>query len=150
MNAMLRTATAADIPLLLTLIRELAVYERLEQTVQATEAGLHEALFGAHPVAEALLVEDGGQTAGFALWHATFSTFVGRPGLWLEDIFIRPAFRHHGLGKQVLGHLFDLARRRGYGRVEWTVLDWNEPAIRFYEGLGAKGMDDWRLFRLTL
>ncbi len=150
MATALRPATAADVPLLLTLIKELADYERLSHAVQADEAGLHAALYGPRPVAEALLVEVDGATAGFALWYTTYSTFVGRPGLWLEDLFIRPAFRHGGLGRMVLQHLFDLARQRGCGRVEWTVLDWNEPAIRFYEGLGATGMDEWRLFRLTL
>jgi GNAT superfamily N-acetyltransferase len=144
----IRPARAEDVPLVLEFIRELAEYEKLLNEVQATEASLHESLFGSRPVAEALIGEEAGQPAGFALFFHNFSTFVGRPGIYIEDVFVRPPFRGRGLGKSFFLHLAALARERDCGRIEWAVLDWNEPAIEFYRRLGARSMDEWRIFRL--
>ena len=145
----LRTATPADVPAILACIRGLAEYERLGHQCIATEALLHETLFGAERVAEVVLASRGGETAGFALWFRNYSTFLARPGIYLEDLFVFPAHRGHGLGRRLLAHLARTARERGYGRVEWAVLDWNVDAIRFYESLGAVPMSDWTIFRLT-
>ena len=145
----LRTATPADVPAILACIRGLAEYERLAHQCIATEALLHETLFGPDRVAEVVLASRGGETAGFALWFRNYSTFLARPGIYLEDLFVFPAHRGRGLGRRLLAHLARTARDRGYGRVEWAVLDWNVDAIRFYESLGAVAMSDWTTFRLT-
>ncbi|MCE9606951.1 MAG: GNAT family N-acetyltransferase [Planctomycetia bacterium] len=144
-----RAALPDDIPLLHTLICELADYERLRHAVVAVEADLRAALFGPRPYCEALLGTVDDEPLGFALYLHNYSTFVGRPGLYLEDLYVRPAARGVGLGKLLLKRIAEIAVERRCGRVEWTALDWNEPAIRFYEGLGAKQMTDWRLFRLS-
>jgi GNAT superfamily N-acetyltransferase len=141
-------AIPGDVPLVLAFIRELAEYERLAHEVVATEADLHDALFGERPAAGVLIARVDGEPAGFALFFTTFSTFVGRPGIWLEDLFVRPAFRGRGIGRRLL---VELARRvvaRRGGRLEWNVLDWNAPAIRLYESLGARPMDEWTTYRL--
>lgn len=144
-----RSATAEDVPLILELIRELAEYEELSHEVVATEDSLLEWLFGDRPVAEALVAERGEEAAGFALFFHNFSTFLGKPGIYLEDLFVRPRFRRTGIGKAMLAHLASLAKERGCGRLEWSVLDWNEPSIRFYESLGAVAMDDWTVHRVS-
>jgi GNAT superfamily N-acetyltransferase len=146
---LIRPATPADLGELLRLIRGLAEYEKLSHMVTGTEAMLREALFGARPVAEALMVERGGRPVGFALYFMSFSTFLCKPGLYLEDLFVEPEHRGHGLGKALLRHLAALAIERGCGRFEWHVLDWNEPSIRFYESLGATLMPEWELVRMT-
>jgi GNAT superfamily N-acetyltransferase len=148
MTPSIRPATPADVGLILQLIRELAEYEKLLDRVVATELMLHEALFGERPRAEVLIAQVDGQTAGFALFFHNFSTFVGRAGLYLEDLFVRPNFRKFGIGKMLLTHLAKLALERGCGRFEWAVLDWNEPAIGFYKKLGAQPQDDWTVFRV--
>ena len=145
----LRAATPADVPAILACIRGLAEYERLAHQCVATEALLHETLFGPDRVAEVVLASRGGETAGFALWFRSYSTFLARPGIYLEDLFVFPTHRGRGLGRRLLAHLARTARERGYGRVEWAVLDWNVDAIRFYESLGAVPMGDWTTFRLT-
>ncbi len=137
-----------DVPLILRFIRELAEYERLSSDVVATEETLRASLFGEHRHAEVVLAELDGEPAGFALFFHNFSTFVGRPGLYLEDLFVRPALRSHGIGKELLRLLARLAVDRGCGRFEWAVLDWNEPAIGFYKSLGAKPMNEWTVFRV--
>lgn len=139
-----------DVPLILTFIQELAEYEKAGDQAVATEADLRETLFGPRPYAEVVIAELEGEPVGFALFFHNYSTWLGRPGLYLEDIYVRPHARGRGVGKRLFTYLIDLARERRCGRMEWVVLDWNEPAIRFYESLGAKGMDDWRLFRLVL
>ena len=144
----IRPATAVDVPLLLTLIRELAEYERLSREVVATPALLRRWLFGPRPAAEAVVARAAGEPVGFALFFTTYSTFVGRPGLWLEDLYVRPSHRGKGLGRELLAHVAGLAHKRGYGRVEWSVLDWNESAIGFYKQLGARPLDDWTTYRL--
>ena len=145
----IRLATPADVPLLQGLIRQLAVYERLEHTLVATEADAAEALFGERPVAEALVALLDGKAVGYALFFPTYSTFLGRPGLYLEDLFVVPEARGHGAGKALLARLAQLALERRYGRLEWVVLDWNEPAIGFYKSLGALPMDEWTTYRIT-
>lgn len=145
----IRSARPEDGLLVLSFIRELAEYERLAHEVVATEADLREWLFGPDAVAEVLLCEDGGEAVGFALFFRSFSTFLGRPGIWLEDLFVRPEHRGRGHGRALLAALARLTVDRGYGRLEWAVLDWNEPAIGFYRALGADAMDDWTTFRLT-
>jgi GNAT superfamily N-acetyltransferase len=145
----LRFGTAEDVPLILTFIEELATYEKLRDEVVATEERLRLALFGTRPYAEVILAFRDEVPAGFALFFHTFSTFLGRPGLYLEDLFVRPAHRRQGLGHLLLRTLATLAVERGCGRLEWAVLDWNEPAIRFYEALGATPMDEWTVYRLT-
>ena len=142
-------AGEADVPLILGFIRELAEYERMLDKVVATEAGLREQLFGARPGAEVLIARWDGQPVGFALFFHNFSTFVGRRGLYLEDLFVRPAFRGTGVGRALLAHLARTALERGCGRLEWWVLDWNEPAIGFYRALGAQPMSAWTVFRLS-
>jgi GNAT superfamily N-acetyltransferase len=138
-----------DVALLLRLIEALADYERLSGEVVATEAMLRHALFGPRPSAEAVLAYVGPDAVGFAAWFYNYSTFVGRPGLYLEDIFVQPEWRGRGIGRALLRHLARLAVARGCGRMEWAVLDWNEPAIRFYRSLGAQAMDGWTVYRLT-
>ncbi|OFW15253.1 MAG: hypothetical protein A3F70_13000 [Acidobacteria bacterium RIFCSPLOWO2_12_FULL_67_14] len=142
-------ATAADAPLLLRLIRDLAEYERLSQDVVATEASLRESLFGAEPGAQAVIAYVGEEPAGVAVWFYNFSTFLGRPGLYLEDLFVRPEWRGRGLGRALLQYLAREAVARRCGRMEWAVLDWNAPAIGFYRSLGAVPMDEWTVYRLT-
>ena len=144
-----RFATAADVPAILRLIRELAEYERLLDQMVADEASLHRALFGERPYVEALVATGDGETVGFALFFHNFSTFLGKPGVYLEDLFVRPAYRGQGLGKMLLQRVAQIAVERDCGRMEWSVLDWNEPSIRFYESLGAKPMSDWTTYRLT-
>jgi GNAT superfamily N-acetyltransferase len=145
----LRPAAPADAALILALVRELAEYERLSHEVVADEASLRAALFCERPPAEVIIAEHAGQPAGFALFFTNFSTFLGRPGIYLEDLFVRPAFRRLGIGAALLAYLAGLAQSRGCGRLEWSVLDWNEPAIRFYRSLGAVPMDEWTVFRVT-
>jgi GNAT superfamily N-acetyltransferase len=149
MAAVIRAATPADAALLLTLIRELAAYEKRSHEVVATEDDLSAALFGERPSAEAVLAELDGAPVGFALFFQTFSTFVGRPGMHLEDLYVRPAARRHGIGRALFLHVAKLAAERGCGRYEWTVLDWNAPAISFYRRQGALPLSDWTLFRLA-
>ena len=145
----LRVATERDVALILAFIRELADYEKLLQEVVTTEHGLREHLFGERPAAEVVIAEWAGEPAGFALYFRTFSTFVGRPGLYLEDLYVRPALRGKGVGKRLLAYLAHTAKRLGYGRVEWAVLNWNQPAIEFYRSVGARAQDDWIVNRLT-
>ena len=144
-----REATPADIPLILELIAGLAEYERLVHEAVATPADLDRALFGPRPAAEVLIAECDGRAAGFALFFISFSTFLGKPGLYLEDLFVRPQYRGLGLGKRLMAHLAQLAMDRNCGRFEWSVLDWNEPAIRFYRSLGATGLDEWTVQRVS-
>jgi GNAT superfamily N-acetyltransferase len=145
----IEAATPADIPVILALIRELAAYEHLEDQVVATPEDLRSALFGAAPSAAAVLARVDGSPAGFALYFHNFSTFLGKPGLYLEDLYVRPAFRGRGVGKRLLVHLAELALNRGCGRFEWAVLDWNRPARDFYESLGAAPNAEWINYRLT-
>ncbi|MGB5544721.1 MAG: GNAT family N-acetyltransferase, partial [Gammaproteobacteria bacterium] len=137
-----------DVPLVLSFIRRLARYEKLEDAVEATEQGLVAALFGPRPAAEVVLAEYRGDAVGFAVFFHNFSTFVGKSGLYLEDLFVDPSARGLGIGKTLLAFLAHLARERGCGRIEWSVLDWNTPAIDFYRRLGAQPMTDWSVFRL--
>lgn len=145
----IRPATVADVKLLLRFIRSIAEYERLSHEVEATESRLRESLFGARPAAEALFAFWKGQPAAFAVFYRNFSTFQGRPGLYLEDLFVKPKFRRQGIGHELLLHVARLARDRGCGRFEWMALDWNEPAIRFYKKLGAGQLDEWTTFRMS-
>ena len=144
----IRQATEADVPLILEFIRGLAKYERLEDRVVATEERLRATLFGNPRFAEVLIGEEDGAPAGFALFFHNYSTFLGLPGIYLEDLFVKPEMRGRGYGKALLARLAQVAKERGCGRVEWAVLDWNEPAIKFYQSLGAVMLDDWRIFRL--
>ena len=148
-NFAIRTTTHADIPVILSLIRELAEYERAPDAVVATEASLREVLFGERPSAEVLLALEGDRPVGFAVYFFSFSTWLGRPGLYLEDLFVRPAERMKGYGRALLERLAQIAQERGCGRMEWAVLDWNDPAIQFYKKLGAIPMTEWTVFRLT-
>jgi GNAT superfamily N-acetyltransferase len=145
----LRPATPADLPVIVGLIRELAAFEHLEHLVTVTPESLRPHLFGERPVAEAVVGEVDGAVVAFALFFTNFSTFLGQPGLYLEDLYVQPAHRGCGLGKALLKHLGALALARGCGRFEWSVLDWNENAIRFYEKMGATVMPDWRICRVT-
>lgn len=145
----IRSAEKRDVPLLLRFIKELAEYEKLSHEVSATEEILAESLFGERRVAEASLAYLGDEPAGFALFFHNFSTFLGRPGIYLEDLYVRPGFRGAGTGKALLSHLARLAKERGCGRLEWWVLDWNEPSVGFYESLGAVAMDEWTVYRLS-
>jgi len=144
----IRPATADDVPLIRQLIAELADYERLADAAVATDDDLRAALFSAQPAAEVLIGEVDGQPAGFALFFHNFSTFLGKRGLYLEDLFVRPQFRGAGLGKHLMATLARLAVQRGCGRFEWSVLDWNTPSIGFYRSIGAVGMDEWTVQRL--
>jgi GNAT superfamily N-acetyltransferase len=146
---MIRPATRADVSTIAELIRGLADYERLSEYVTLNEALLEEHLFGKHPFAEVLLAEEAGVVAGYALFFHNYSTFLGQPGIYLEDLFVRPELRGQGHGKALLVALADLAVKRGCGRLEWCVLNWNEPALRFYQSLGAEPMDEWTTYRLT-
>lgn len=146
----LRPATIDDVPLILTFIRDLAAYEHLLPEVEATEEKLRATLFGPRPAGECILAfGPAGAPAGFALFFTNYSTFLAKPGLYLEDLFVRPEFRGQGIGKALLLHLARLANARGCGRMEWAVLDWNQPAIDFYESLGAERKTDWTICRLT-
>jgi GNAT superfamily N-acetyltransferase len=145
----IRSATPADVPLILTFIHELATYEKLAHEVVATDADLHLALFGERPVIEAVIATLDNEPVGYALFFPTFSTFLGKPGLYLEDLYVRPAARGFGVGRKLLEHLARITVERGWGRFEWSVLDWNEPSIAFYKKMGAKPMDEWTIFRLT-
>jgi GNAT superfamily N-acetyltransferase len=142
-------ATEQDVPAILDLIRGLAEYERLLHVFEATEDRLRRTLFGDRPAAEVFLAFLGEECAGFALFFTNYSTFLGKPGLYLEDVFVKPHLRRKGIGLALLERLGAIARERDYGRMEWSVLDWNEPAINFYKKLGAVPLDDWTMFRLT-
>lgn len=142
-------AREADIPLILALITELADFEKLRHQVVATEATLRQALFGTRPAAEAVIARVDGEPAGFALYFHNFSTFIGKHGLYLEDLFVRPAFRGRAIGKSMLAYLAGLALERGCGRFEWAVLDWNKPARDFYEALGAVPKTAWINYQMT-
>jgi len=146
---LLRPAREADLPAIVGLITELAVFEKLEHLVVVTPESLKPHLFGPKPAAECVVGEVGGTVVAFALFFQNFSTFLGKPGLYLEDLYVQPAHRGTGLGKALLRHLGALAVQRGCGRFEWSVLDWNERAIRFYEGMGATVMPEWRICRVT-
>lgn len=145
----LKRATAEDVPLILSLVKELAEYERLTHEVVATEEALRESLFGERRVAEVIIGYDEDEPAGFALFFHNFSTFLGKPGIYLEDLYIRPQHRGKKIGFMLLSHLAELAKERGCGRLEWSVLNWNESAIKFYRRIGAKPMDEWTVYRLT-
>ena len=143
------SATPADVPVILSLIRELAEFERLLSDVTATEADLHRDLFGAHPGAEVLIARMGDEVAGFALFFHNYSTFLARRGIYLEDLFVRSQYRGQGVGEALLRHLARTAIERQCGRLEWSVLDWNQRAIDFYKSLGAQPMDEWTVHRVT-
>ena len=145
----LRPATRADAALVLALIRQLAVYEKLEDAVSATLDDIQDTLFGARPCAEVVIADCDGAPAGFILWFATYSTFLAKPGIHVEDLFVLPALRGRGIGRRLLAHVAAEALARGCGRLEWSVLDWNEPALRFYRAIGAEAKPEWILQRLT-
>jgi len=145
----IRPATEADVPVILGFIRDLTAYEKLLPAVTATEDTLRASLFGARPAAEVVIACVGDDPAGFALFFQSFSTFVGRPGLYLEDLFVLPQWRGRGLGRRLLAHLARIAVERNYGRMEWSVLDWNEPALAVYRRVGATPMEEWTVQRLT-
>lgn len=145
---MIRQGRPADVPVLLQLIRELAEYEREPDAVETTEQMLHDALFGSGAVASAHVAEQDGEVVGFAVWFVTFSTWKGRPGLWLEDLFIRPSARGTGLGRALLATLAKVCVDRGYARFEWWVLDWNTSAQGFYGSVGARPEDEWTVWRV--
>ena len=145
----IRPATRADAPVIASLVRELAVYEKLEHEAKATAGDFLREIDAPNPVIRVLIAEWNGEPAGFALYFFNFSTFVGRPGLYLEDLFVRPELRSHGIGRGLLRALARIARERNCGRMEWAVLDWNEPALRFYQSLGARQMKEWIVHRLT-
>jgi GNAT superfamily N-acetyltransferase len=148
MTVEIRAAEPADVPAIAGLIRGLARYEKLEDAVTMTEAGLNAGLFGPRPYAETLLAEEGGRPVGFALFFHTFSTFLARPGIYLEDLFVLESHRRRGIGKALLARVARLAVGRGCGRLEWSVLDWNSDAVRFYLQLGATANSDWTTYRL--
>ena len=148
-NFEIRTTTEADLPIILSLIRELAEYERAPDAVVTTQAGLREMLFGPKRSAEVLLAQEEGEPVGFAVYFYSFSTWLGRPGLYLEDLFVRPSVRGKGFGRALLERLAQIAQERGCGRMEWAVLNWNDPAIQFYKKLGAEPMTEWTVYRLT-
>jgi GNAT superfamily N-acetyltransferase len=149
MDFQIRNGTERDIPLILQMIKGLAEYEKLSDQVVATEDGLRESLFGAHPAAEVVIGYAGDEPAGFALFFHNYSTFLGQRGLYLEDLFVIPEWRGKGLGRQLLAHLARIAVERGCGRMEWSVLDWNDQAMRVYRGIGATPLDDWTICRIT-
>ncbi len=149
MARVIRTATSDDVPTIAALIRELAEYERLSDQVVLRESDLQRRLFGEQPCAEVLMAEEKGSTVGFAVFFHNFSTFLGRPGIYLEDLFVRPAHRGKGHGKQLLLEVARIAVERGCGRLEWAVLDWNTPAMDFYRSFGAVPIYDWTIFRVT-
>ena len=149
MTVAIRAAAPADVPLVLRFVRDLAAYERSADKVAVDEASMRDALFGARPAAEAVIAEVDGAAVGFALFFHNFSTWVGRSGIYLEDLYVDPHARGSGAGKALLSHVARLAVTRGCERFEWAVLDWNEPAIGFYRSLGAVPMDEWTVYRLT-
>jgi GNAT superfamily N-acetyltransferase len=145
----IRSATVADVPVILELIRALAAYERAPNDVTATEDQLVDVLFGKKPAAEVLLAFENATPIGFAVFFHNFSTWLGRPGLYLEDLFVKPEHRGKGYGRALLVDLAKIAHERGCGRMEWAVLNWNEPAIEFYKKLGSEPLDEWKIFRLN-
>ena len=149
MSFQIRTATEADVATILRFIRDLAVYEKLEDRVVANEESIRATLFGQPRFAEVLIGEEDSKPVGFALFFHNYSTFLGRPGVYLEDLFVNPEARGKGYGKLLLARLASIAKERNCGRVEWAVLDWNTPSIDFYRSLGAISLDDWKIFRLT-
>jgi GNAT superfamily N-acetyltransferase len=149
MTHFLRAAAPADVPVLVALIRELAEFEKLGHQVQTSPERLHAHLFGPRPVVEAVVAEVDGRVVAFALYFTNYSTFLSMPGLYLEDLYVQPQQRGSGLGQALLRHLAQIAVARDYGRFEWSVLDWNENAIAFYERMGATVMPDWRICRVT-
>jgi GNAT superfamily N-acetyltransferase len=149
MNIRIQPATPADVPMILTLIKELAEFERLLHEVTATEAQVHAGLFGPRPSAEVVMARLGDEVAGFALYFHNFSTFLAKPGIYLEDLYVRQKFRGQGCGEALLRHLARTALERGCGRLEWSVLDWNQRAIDFYKSLGAVAMNEWTMYRVT-
>ncbi|MCU0570792.1 MAG: GNAT family N-acetyltransferase [Oculatellaceae cyanobacterium Prado106] len=148
-SPIIRAAQPQDVPTIFRLVQALAEYEKLSHQVVGTEALLQEHLFGDRPCIEAILAEESGQAIGFALFFINYSTFLTRPGIYLEDLFVLPEYRGRGIGKALLANLAKLARDRNYGRLEWSVLDWNETAIAFYEKMGATVLPDWRICRVT-
>lgn len=148
MEFRLEVPTERDVPIILSLIKALAEYEQLADQVESTADDLRTALFGPRPAAEVLMAYAQDEPAGFALYFQSFSTFAGRPGLYLEDIFVKPEWRRRGLGRRLLARLARIAVERGYGRMEWSVLNWNETALRVYRGVGARPMSDWTVYRL--
>lgn len=142
-------AKESDVPEILKFIHDLAVFEKLENEVKVTEEKLRETLFGDKKYAEVLFIDYQGVKAGFALFFHNYSTFLGQPGIYLEDLFIKPEYRGQGLGKKLLSHLAKLTVQRGCGRLEWSVLNWNQDAIEFYKSLGAKAMSEWTVYRLV-
>jgi GNAT superfamily N-acetyltransferase len=148
-NFIIRFATKDDVSLILSFIKQLADYEKLAHEAVATEAVLEQSLFGERKVAEVILGDYKGEVVAFALFFHNFSTFLGKPGLYLEDLFVKPEMRGKGLGKIMLSYLAKLAKERSCGRLEWWVLDWNQPSIDFYKSLGADPMDEWTVFRIT-
>jgi GNAT superfamily N-acetyltransferase len=145
----IRPATAAEVPVILNFIRDLATYEKLAHEVTATEELLQRTLFGPQPRAEVLLAAEGDTYVGFAVFFHNFSTFLGKPGIYLEDLFVRPEFRGRGYGKALMIYIARLARERDCGRFEWSVLDWNQPSLNFYASIGAKPLNDWTIQRMT-
>jgi len=148
-NIRIVSATESDVPQILELIQGLAEYERLSHAVEADEARLRRTLFGDRPAAEVLLAYDDAECVAFAVFFTNYSTFLAKPGLYLEDLYVKPHARRKGIGLKILKRLAAIARERDYGRMEWSVLDWNQPAIDFYKKLGAVALDDWTMFRLT-
>jgi GNAT superfamily N-acetyltransferase len=149
-TSLTRAAAPDDVPVILSLIHELAVYEQAAEEVVGTEDDLRTSLFGEAPVVSCLVAELDGEIVGFALWFRNFSTWLAKPGVYLEDLFVKPEVRGHGVGKSLFTELVTIARDREYGRVEWSVLDWNTDAIGFYRSLGAAPNDEWTVWRLTL
>ncbi|VXD20248.1 N-acetyltransferase ats1 [Planktothrix serta PCC 8927] len=145
----LRRATCEDVPVLFQLIQALAEYEKLSDQVSGNQENLKQHLFGSPSYAEAILAEIEGKAVGFALFFYSYSSFLTQPGIYLEDLFVLPEYRRQGIGKALITHLAELAVSRGYGRLEWSVLDWNQPAINFYQKIGATVLPDWRICRLT-
>lgn len=148
-NLLIRRAEKKDIPFILQMIRELAEYEKLLNEVVTTEKHLEEVIFGSDKFVEVMIAEYDNEIAGQTIFFKNFSTFVGRPGLYIEDLYVRPKFRGMGIGKALLNEVINLAKERNCGRVEWVVLDWNKPAIDFYKSIGAKPLNEWIIFRLT-
>ena len=148
-EGLVRSACEADLPVIIQFIHELALYEKLEQEITSNIERMRRDLFGSKPVAEVLIAEWAGEPVGFALFFQNYSTFLGKPGLYLEDLFVQPAFRGRGLGKALILKIAALAVERDCGRFEWAVLDWNQPSIEFYKALGAKPMSEWTIFRLS-
>lgn len=144
-----RSATENDVPIMFALIKELADYEKLSDQISTSEEQLKNTLFGVDSFVEVLIAEFEGKTVGYALFFKNFSTFLGKPGFYLEDLYVKPDIRGKGIGKALLDKIISLAKERNYGRVEWSVLDWNESAIDFYKKIGAKPLDNWTIFRLT-